>query len=232
MESIHIADRMKSVRSDAGMTQKQIADLLGITQTTWSNYENDRATPSFDVLTRFLGHFDLSADWLLYGDGQRQRRPNRVAEKPQDYMPKRPVPIVGEIAAGALIESYVTRHPDTYLPLSADELSAPGDTVFGLEVHGHSMTPWMWPGDVAVCSSSKGIEVGDDVAVYQAATGESSLKRLDRFDRRRGEIKLRPLNPQMESFLMKLDPGDQVKRVIGLWRDLRKRRRDIRDFGG
>ncbi|MEL7169867.1 MAG: XRE family transcriptional regulator, partial [Bacteroidota bacterium] len=195
-----------------GRTQGEMAQSIGVNQSTWSSYERGAKQPALEQLHKMIEVFDLSPDWLLFGKQPMHRLPSASTEPQEGFSPQRPVPIVGEIAAGALIESYVTRHPDTYLPLSADELSAPGDTVFGLEVHGHSMTPWMWPGDVAVCSSAKGIEVGDDVAVYQAATGESSLKRLERFDRRRGEIKLRPMNPQMEAFLLKLDPGDQVKR--------------------
>lgn len=59
--------RLKQIR--AGKSQAKIAELLGIPQTTWSNYENDKNKPDFDLLERICSEFRLNSDWLLFGRG-------------------------------------------------------------------------------------------------------------------------------------------------------------------
>ena len=64
-------------------------------------------------------------------------------------------------------------------------------------------------------------DVGDDVCFYQYKTGESTIKRLDAMNRKSGQARLRPLNPLYDTFIVNMTHEDQLKRVVGVWRDYR-----------
>lgn len=46
----NFADEIRQTRKKMGKTQKEIAELLGIPQTTWSNYEIGKAKPPLKIL--------------------------------------------------------------------------------------------------------------------------------------------------------------------------------------
>ena len=57
--------RLKELRTQAGMTQLQLAQRMGITKSVVSFYELQERTPSPDVLVKRAGIFRLSTDYLL-----------------------------------------------------------------------------------------------------------------------------------------------------------------------
>ena len=57
--------RLKEVRTQAGMTQLQLAQRMGITKSVVSFYELQERTPSPDVLVKLAGIFRVSTDYLL-----------------------------------------------------------------------------------------------------------------------------------------------------------------------
>lgn len=71
---MNIGDKIKRARENAGLRQKELANLVGITgkgdgQGVISNYENSRREPSLAVLTRIAGVVGLTLTELLnYGD--------------------------------------------------------------------------------------------------------------------------------------------------------------------
>lgn len=52
--AVEIASALKKVREDAGLTQIELAEALGVTQSTISNVEVGRRQPSIDLLERWL----------------------------------------------------------------------------------------------------------------------------------------------------------------------------------
>ena len=60
--------RLRKLRRDANITQKQIAQYLNITQTAIGKYEkHDNAYPSIEVLIKIADYFHVSIDYLLRG---------------------------------------------------------------------------------------------------------------------------------------------------------------------
>ena len=57
--------RLKELRTQAGMTQLQLAQRMGITKSVVSFYELQERTPSPDVLVKLAGIFRVSTDYLL-----------------------------------------------------------------------------------------------------------------------------------------------------------------------
>ena len=57
--------RLKEMRMQAGLTQKQLADQIGITKSVVSFYELRERTPSPEVLVKLATVFHVSTDYLL-----------------------------------------------------------------------------------------------------------------------------------------------------------------------
>lgn len=58
-------ERLRLLRSEKGVSQKQVAESLGITETGYRNYETGRRKPTFDVLPGIANFFDVSTDYLF-----------------------------------------------------------------------------------------------------------------------------------------------------------------------
>ena len=59
------AKRLENLRKSYKLTQKQLADKLGVKKQTVSNWENDNILPSIDTLIRICNFFNVSTDYIL-----------------------------------------------------------------------------------------------------------------------------------------------------------------------
>ena len=57
--------RLKELRTERGMSQKALAQAIGITQQSVNSFENHDAAPSFPTLLRMADLFDTSIDYLV-----------------------------------------------------------------------------------------------------------------------------------------------------------------------
>lgn len=57
--------RLKQLRTQAGLTQLQLAERIGVTKSVVSFYELQERSPSPDVLIKLSRIFHVSADYLL-----------------------------------------------------------------------------------------------------------------------------------------------------------------------
>lgn len=57
--------RLRQARKEAGLNQKQIAEKLGILQSSYAQYEITKRTPSLEVLAQISMILNRSTDWLL-----------------------------------------------------------------------------------------------------------------------------------------------------------------------
>lgn len=60
-----LSKRIYELRMSFGWTQVQLAQKLGITKQTISNWENDNIQPSIDMLVKLSKIFNVSTDYLL-----------------------------------------------------------------------------------------------------------------------------------------------------------------------
>ena len=59
------ADRLKELRKENGVTQKQIAELLGIAERNYRRYEAGGVDPSSSSTSILADYFGVSTDYLL-----------------------------------------------------------------------------------------------------------------------------------------------------------------------
>jgi len=58
------SDRVKELRKARKMTQRQMADALGITERSYQRYEAEN-NPKNETLIKLADFFDVSTDYLL-----------------------------------------------------------------------------------------------------------------------------------------------------------------------
>ena len=59
------SEKLKELRTEKGLTQKQISDDLKISVTGYAGYEQGVREPNFSVLKKLCKYFDVSTDYLL-----------------------------------------------------------------------------------------------------------------------------------------------------------------------
>lgn len=62
---VNFGDKLKMLRTEAGMTQTELAKRLSITKSVVSYYELQERTPSPDVLIQLADIFHVTTDYLL-----------------------------------------------------------------------------------------------------------------------------------------------------------------------
>ena len=65
MREIHFAENLNNLRNSAGMTQKQLANLMDVDQRTISAWEKSVCEPSFEMLAKLCEIFDETFDGIL-----------------------------------------------------------------------------------------------------------------------------------------------------------------------
>jgi len=65
VKSVDFGNKLKDLRMQAGMTQQQLATLVGVTKSVISFYELRERSPSPDVLVKLARIFHVSTDYLL-----------------------------------------------------------------------------------------------------------------------------------------------------------------------
>lgn len=64
-EATMFCKRLESLRKSYNLTQKQLAEKLGLSKQTVSNWENDNILPSIETLIRICNFFNVSTDYIL-----------------------------------------------------------------------------------------------------------------------------------------------------------------------
>jgi len=60
-----IGEKLRQLRSDKNLTQKNLADILHITRTTYVKYETDSIKLSFEKASKLADFFNITTDYLL-----------------------------------------------------------------------------------------------------------------------------------------------------------------------
>lgn len=60
-----MAANLKELRSKAGMTQIEIAEILDVNKTTVMRWETGGATPDVKTILWYADRFDVSLDWIF-----------------------------------------------------------------------------------------------------------------------------------------------------------------------
>lgn len=59
-----LSAQFKRIRMEMGLTQRQVADGIGVAEQAYQRYEYGRTIPSAHVLIALADYFDVSLDYL------------------------------------------------------------------------------------------------------------------------------------------------------------------------
>jgi transcriptional regulator with XRE-family HTH domain len=76
-----VGERIKGLRESIRLTQKELAERIGITQSSVNRYENNQSEASYKTLLLYADYFDVSLDYI-YG------RTDQPQGKLYDFNPK------------------------------------------------------------------------------------------------------------------------------------------------
>ena len=70
-------DRIRDLREERKLTQRQVAEVLGICQQVYSKYELGVRSLPIEHLVKLCQFYNASADWILGLAGEEEQGANR-----------------------------------------------------------------------------------------------------------------------------------------------------------
>ena len=198
---------LKNLRNRNNMTQKELGDALGISESTVGMYERGHREPAFEMLEAIADYFNVDMDYLTgRTDVERMYTFTPSGSNPKNIfpMPKmRSVPLLGVIACGEPILAEENLDGEVAMPehVTAD---------FALRCKGDSMTgARILDGDIVYIRQQPTVENGEIAAVLIGE--EATLKRVYRYP---DKIVLSPANPEYAPFVY---TGEEIEsiRILG-----------------
>lgn len=62
---VNMGEKLRSLRIERNLTQKQVADRIGLAISAVSSYESGSRYPTYDTLIKLARMFHVSTDYLL-----------------------------------------------------------------------------------------------------------------------------------------------------------------------
>ena len=72
-------NNIKSLREKNNLTQKDCADIFGVTLRAWQTYEQGVSEPKYEMLCKIADYFDVTLDYLLGREPPEQETISRLA---------------------------------------------------------------------------------------------------------------------------------------------------------
>lgn len=180
-------NRLKELRKQKGLTQTEVASLVGISQNNYSYWENGKVKIDADSIKRLAEFFNVSVDYLL----GRSEAPN-IAD---GYSPIGIIdfPVIATVRAGYGGELVEYDTGET-LQIPVEMLHGrSADEFMVFQIKGDSMYPRLFDGDKVLVLRTESVDSGKTaVVVYNG--DEATVKRVEY---REGEdwLDLVPANP-------------------------------------
>ena len=77
-------NRLKELREDKDLYQKDIAEYLKIDQSNYSKYELEKVNIPIEYLKKLADYYNTSIDYILYRTDVRKPYPKSVMDKEED----------------------------------------------------------------------------------------------------------------------------------------------------
>ena len=188
------SDMLGYLRKREHLSQKELAEKLGVSRSTIGMYETGGREPDFETLEAIADTFNVNMDTLL---GKPSLTINKILSRPSSNIPSNAIPytashkapIVGSIPAGYPVLAFEDIEGYADIPYS-DE----GEYFF-LRVSGESMkNAGIHTGDLVLIRRQKCADDGQ-VVVARVNGDEATLKR---YKRQGDSVLFLPENPDFE----------------------------------
>lgn len=177
-------DMLKYFRMRENLSQSELAEKLGVSASTISMYEVGKREPDFEIEERIADFFNTDLNTLRGRDTEKRCHNSIKGVK---------INVLGRVAAGLPIEA-VENIIDT--EEISEDMARTGE-YFGLQIHGDSMEPRMYEGDVVIVRQQDDAESGD-IVIAMINGHDATCKRLTKYS---GGITLSSLNTKYEPMM-------------------------------
>lgn len=172
-----LGSRIRALREQSQLSQKEFAAKMNIANNTLSMYENDLRVPNDTIKSKIADYFGVTIDYLL------GRAP---IETGGDIVQ---IPVLGSIPAGIPLEAIEDIVDWEEIPKA---MCSGGKEFFALKVKGDSMWPDFLEGDIVILRKTPSCETGDVCAVL--VNGDEATLKTVKFAED-GALTIAPKNP-------------------------------------
>ena len=197
-----IGDNIKKLREGYSLNKAELGRRLGIDRSTVTLYEQDKRTPSLEVLNKLAEVFNCSVDDIVSGGDPR-------------YIT---IKVYGFIPAGIPLECIEDIIGTEDLPI---DMVDSDKQYFGLKIKGDSMEPEYLNNDIIILEKCSDAENGSDCVVMVNGY-EGTFKRIKKSA---SGITLLPLNKKYKPMEYSVQDIQNLPiRIIGKVVELRRRK--------
>lgn len=179
---VYFGYKIRDARKAAGLTQRQLADKINVSNTSICNWEKNLSRPDPDMIQSLCWALGVQPNYFFETSQQlNDRLPDNIIPLPK----MRRIPIIGTIACGTPITAVENIEGEANIP---DNIHAD----FALRCKGDSMiNARIFDGDLCYIRQQPMVENGQIAAVL--IDDEATLKRVYLYD---DHIVLEPENPR------------------------------------
>ncbi len=195
-------DMLKFFREKNGLSQAELAKIIGISPSTIGMYETGVRQPNFETEEKIADYFNVSLDVLRGKKEPTKAQPIILFESMGKHIEAVRIPVLGDVAAGIPIEAIEDIIDYEEIPA---EMATQGQ-FFGLRIKGDSMEPRICAGDVVIVQRQEDADSGD--IVIACINGDSATcKKLIKYP---DQIVLMPLNNKYDPIIF---TAEEVKKT-------------------
>lgn len=180
--------RLKQLRNEKKINQRELANFLKVAPSTISMYESGQREPNFEVLESLADFFNVDLNYLL---GKSDKTTKLIIEDSQPPQGLK-IPVLGTVAAGIPISAIEDILDYEEVPQSWENQGE----FFGLRIKGDSMEPRMESGDVVIVKQQSDANSGDTVIVLVNGD-DATCKKLQKTDNGIMLVSTNPKYPPM-----------------------------------
>ena len=192
---MELSDRLKKLRQEKQLYQKDVASAINIDRTTYVKYEKGSSKPDAATLMALANLFEVSTDYLVGKDS---------IDKPVKQGIR--IPVYGHVAAGIPIDAI--EDILDYEEITEDE--ARKGEYFALQIKGHSMEPRIYDKDVVIVRRQSTVDNGD-IAIILVNGEEATCKKIKKTPE---GVMLIPLNPDYDTMFYSNNDIEQLPVAI------------------
>ncbi|MDZ7821537.1 MAG: XRE family transcriptional regulator [Candidatus Marinimicrobia bacterium] len=211
-----IGSRLKAIRKDLNLSQKNFGDIFSVHYRTIDNYEKNIREMPQSFMSKLI-QMGYCVPWLLTGEGAMKSTDHSLKEA-EPFKTYGSIPLMGETAAGP--DGYYDdsnipriREAEEFVP-RPEGIKDPNAYALRINMlNGDSMMPYFKPTDVVIASPMQTV-LNNDKTIVKLRDGRVLFKVIRFKD---DHIELISANPSYEPINIKTEELVFAHKVVGSW---------------